>query len=160
MTDYFIGIYWGARKESIETCVDKIVKTFDYLCNLDESFRSWYSTNKPKKGKVASPLNLSRDSVMSLLIKGQNYNDEGKLVEELGYLLHLKSEENYGRAHLLSFSCSGYSKVSKLIPNNVNLTLRGEVMKNSFFNINNIESLYMKLYEIWEPEEGIMREDK
>jgi hypothetical protein len=157
--NYFIGIYWEARQESVEECAMKIEQTLTLLSKEDKGFCFWYKTTKPKRGEIVEPLELTKRSIEVLLLEGRNYNDEGRLVEELGYQIHLKSGLDYNKSHNLSFTCGGYSKMSKLIPNNVNATIRASEIKNPLFDKKDIDTISELFKRIWNPERSVVRID-
>jgi hypothetical protein len=88
--------------EGLDICCDNLLKTFNFLADLDVSFSSWYRTSKPRKGKVAAQISLERNELRALLTQGQVSNDLGDLMTDIGYSLYLKSDRDLG-------SCSFYS---------------------------------------------------
>lgn len=151
---YFLGIYWGPRKENIDICADKVKSTFDFLSTFHKSFQNWYRTQKPKKGQPLMPIDLSKDALKDLLEIGKNYNDDGTLNDDLGYLLYLKSDINYNLSHVLSITCSCYSD---LFQNCVTLNVGKNEGYSHLTNIDVLKSMYLQLVDIWKPETGIIR---
>ena len=98
----------------MEGCITKVKATVDLLSSLDDSFVVWYKTTRPRKGELLQPID-TRSGVEALLLRGRNYDDTGQLLDDLGYLVYLKSEEDYSKAHILSITCGCYfEKTSKV----------------------------------------------
>lgn len=154
---YFIGIYWGVRKEDIETCAYKVDATFKLLKNIDSSFAEWYKTSRPKKNEILQTLDLSIEGIKQLLIKGQHYSDVGRrLIEDLGFLFSVKSVKEYRQAHNLSFSCGAYVEP---ISNNVNINLSSVIDKQHLTDQVILQKIYKGLVDIWQPDWGVIRCD-
>ncbi|MBY0282040.1 MAG: hypothetical protein K2W94_07800 [Alphaproteobacteria bacterium] len=152
--NFFIGIYWGKRKEELTTCTAKIKSTLDLLSSLDNSFTLWYKTSKPRKGEVLQPVDTSSEGIKTLLLKGQNYNDVGELLEDLGYLIVLKSEKDFSKAHILSVICGCYFEKT---PNSITLNIGKNNAHKDLAKREVLENLYRGLIEIWKPDKGILR---
>jgi hypothetical protein len=153
LQNYFIGLYWGPRKEDLNVCVEKVYNTIIYLSQTDDSFKLWYRTAKPKKGTLLAPIDINKLSIEKLFLNAQIYNDIGDLEEDLGYLFSLKSEVNYKISHVLSITCGSYHH---RLTNCVNLEILGENIKNKM-KIEDIKNIYIRLIEIWQPDESILR---
>lgn len=155
MDTYFIGIYWGARKESIETCSKKLHETFLFLSNeLEDGLSQWYKTRRPKKNEIIQPIELNESAIKSLLFDGRNINDDGSLNEDLGYTVYLKSQKDFGKAVVFSSTCGCYNK---LISNSVTIRV-GENEENVQFKDKVIlEKIYSELVRIWSPERGVIK---
>ncbi len=152
--NYFLGIYWEARNDSVELCVNMLYETFVFLDECDDSFHFWYTTQRPKKGQVIEPINLSKEGIKDLLIKGQNFNDDGTLNSDLGYLVYLKSSKDFSKAHVISITCGN---VSKLLKNSVTLNMYNSKDHPNLNNNKFLEKIYLRLVEIWRPANGIIR---
>jgi len=151
--NYFVGMYWGMRKEAIEDCSIKIRRSLHLLEGIDASFKNWYKTTKPKKGELVMPIDSGEDSIMQLLLKGRNYNDVGVLLENLGYAFMLKSEKDFSKAHVLSFQCGCYFEK---IPNAVTLNISKGESYERIADVEVLQNLFQRLSEIWEPERGVI----
>jgi|GEM_PF-4215984 len=89
-----------------------------------------------------------------LLLKGQNYNDVDRLLKDLGYLIYLKSEKDYSKAHVLSITCGcDFEK----IPNSVTLNIGKNQAYENLTEKSVLENIYRNFIEIWKPERGLVR---
>lgn len=154
MKDCILGIYWSARKETIDECTKKIFQTFTYLRNVDNSFVQWYLTKKPRKGELVTPIETDIDSIKDLLLKGRNFNDIGELLEDLGYVISLKSFKDFSKSHVLSFSCGIFNE---RLTNSVVLEFSKANEYNHLVNKSRLLSTYRKLVELWNPERGVIK---
>ncbi len=151
---FFIGAYWGARKESLEVCTEKLHNMFAFLQKVDSSFQYWYKTEKPKKGQPVEPIILSKNAIINLLAASLNYNDDGILNEDLGYTVHLKSGKDFSKAHVLSVTCGCYHK---LIPNSVTLNIGKNERHEHLTDKTALKDIYTAIVSIWNPNNGVIR---
>lgn len=152
---YFIGIYWGARKESIELCTNKLVATFNFLRQIDDSLSLWYKTSRPRKGELLLPIDTQDEKAVKILLqKGQNCNDIREKLEDLGYLIYLKSEKDFSKAHILSIKCGGSLNG---VPNNVTLNIGKNKSYVHLTSTNVLEKIFKEITKIWQPERGLVR---
>lgn len=156
MKNCYIGIYWGAREETVDECAQKVFETFAYLRNVDNSFNQWFQTEKPRKGQVVAPLNISMEGIKDLLLSGRNFNDIGELLEDLGYLLYLKSFIDFSKSHVLSFSCGQFNE---RITNSVVLELSKEKEFSYLHQTSTLLRIFRKLGKIWSPDRGVVKCD-
>ena len=152
--NYFIGIYWGVRKDILESCVDKLYETFSLFSKIDKSLERWYETARPLKGQIVEPIELTKKNIQNLLIKGQNYDDFGALLEDLGFTIYLKSDRDFSKSHVLSINCGCYNE--RLLN-----CLTISIGKNTdFIHLKDMEKLkiiYSDIKRIWNPQKGIIR---
>jgi hypothetical protein len=154
MKDCYLGIYWSKRKEHIDECAQKTFETFAYLSEIDNSFSVWYEASKPKKGQIITSIEPNLDSVKRLLLKGRNYNDLGELMEDLGYLIYLKSFKDASKAHILSITCGCFSE---RLTNSVVLSISKDPQYSYFIDRAELYPIYRKLVEVWSPERGVIK---
>jgi hypothetical protein len=151
--DFVIGLYWGARKENLDECIDKVSNTFLKLKEIHASMQEWYLTTKPKKGHLVVPIDLSLEGIKSLLLRGRSFRDDGSLDEDLGYLVYLKSIKDFSKAHVLSIKCGS---TSELIPNSVVLTISKYEGYDYMTKDELLKTIYSRLKDIWKPDKGIL----
>ena len=58
MKETYIGIYWGERNEGLESCANKVNATLKLLSSIDNSFKEWYKTTRPRKNEIVEQLSL------------------------------------------------------------------------------------------------------
>jgi len=154
MKDCYLGIYWGKRYQTVDECLQKAIETFVYLKSIDESFNEWFQTSKPKKGQPITSIDLSKEAIKSLFLNGQIYNDMGKLMEDLGYSLYLKSHKDFSIAHVLSVKCGGFNDK---LTNSVVLSISKADEYSYLIDKAILMSIYRNLVKIWRPERGIIK---
>jgi hypothetical protein len=153
--NYFLGFYWGSRRETAEQCIMKIYDTFNCLIEFDSSFDSWYLTSKQKKNEDIFPIDISKSSIEKLLLKGVHRDAAGAIISDLGHLFSLKSEKKYATAHLLSFTCGSYDDS---LTNCVTMEIKG----SKLLQINSKDAIMLisnKLSEIWNPEKKVIQSE-
>lgn len=154
---YFLGIYWGARADTVENCTNKVIATFDSLAHIDASFRSWYKTSRPRKGDEVMPLDtVTREGVLNLLLNGQIVNDIGQIMNDMGFMTYVKSREDFSKSHVLSIICGGsFDK----IPNSVTLNISKCEEVVHLASKDRLEAIFAEFIRIWQPETGVIREN-
>ena len=155
--NYFIGIYWGVRKKTIDECANKVEETFDFLYRIDSSFAEWYKTTRPRRGELVNPLEIrSIAGIEKILLEGRNYNDLGEGLDDLGYSIYIKSNTDFSKAHVLSIRCGCYNEFAS---NCVALNIGRAGVYNHLRNMLFVKKIYKELVEIWRPDSGVIRCD-
>ena len=84
---YYVGAYWGPRKETALECARRAELFFHMLARCDPSFPHWYHAGRGFPREL--PGWLLRPEVGELekfFLKGRSRTDVGKVViEDLGY---------------------------------------------------------------------------
>ncbi len=153
--NYVMGIYWGGsvgadRMQDKHACVDALVKTFSVLSAVHDDFKEWYRTDRPKKGKPVTPIDCSKAGLDLFLDQSRAYDSLGNLMPNLGYLLHLKSELRFEKAHVLSIKCGMWDIP---IPNSVVLNVKTQ---DPFQTEAFLVDLFVRLIAIWQPDWGVI----
>lgn len=156
MSILYTGIYWRPRQQSLEDCAEKVFLTFKLLRETDESFNLWYPTRRPKKKEIISCVDLSLEGIYNLLKSGRTHDDYGKLLDDLGYTVYLKSDLNYEKAHVLSIACAC---LNENISNHVLLNLSGSEDLLYLQELTTIRAIYDGFTQIWSPDEGRIMDD-
>lgn len=85
---YYVGAYWGPRRESVDQCAQRAHTLLHHLEPLDESFARWFP---PTRSHRHAPQPISRDvgALQALFSQGRTQNDEGAVIEDLGFHISL-----------------------------------------------------------------------
>jgi hypothetical protein len=86
-TRYFMGVYWPARKESVEECADRALRFFGDLMACDSALSTWYEKRRSRKQALAKRANVAnREYLLGRLKKGRNrQNIRRTAIEDLGF---------------------------------------------------------------------------
>jgi Immunity protein 52 len=94
METYFIGAYWGDRKESVDACTDHVVRCLSALAKCDPAFSRWYRLGGSRKEAMERRFDVTQGAVKQLLLAGRNRRDIGKeVIEDLGFRISLWNGE-------------------------------------------------------------------
>ena len=66
---FYIGAYWGSRRENVSEVADKTVKTLLDLKQLDEQFLNWYRTGMSRKKAMEKRFTTDQAEVQELYSK-------------------------------------------------------------------------------------------
>jgi hypothetical protein len=112
MDTYYLGAYWGVRREDVEACARRAEFFFALLARCDPTLRQWY-----RSGRVTrrSPLPQVRtDDVENLkehLLRGRHRADLDKSVlEEMGFSLHVWNQHPDANSTRVSIDCGAYAR--------------------------------------------------
>jgi hypothetical protein len=107
LDDYRAGFFWGARKESLEACSQRVLATLEALHELDPVFDHW---SEPM-GEDAREIALEAEAIGRALSAGVNRGDvSGEPIPELGYTLLVCSGGRLAGQVSFKVMCGAYSK--------------------------------------------------
>ena len=106
---YYVGAYWGPRKETARECAERARLFFGMLARCDSSFVQWYRAGRGFPRELPGhPVCTDVESLEEFLLRGRNRTDVGKkVIEDLGFsqmVWNAKREATY-----LDVACGGYS---------------------------------------------------
>jgi immunity protein 52 of polymorphic toxin system len=109
---YYVGAYWGSRKETALECARRAELFFHMLARCDPSLTHWYHAGRGSPRELPGwPVRPEVVELEKLLLRGRSRADVGKVViEELGFrqmVWDTKKEPTY-----LTLSCGKYSPSS------------------------------------------------
>src|SRR5262245_32347426 len=114
-----MGLYWGARQQSLDECADLCLSTI--LSMRDCGFDGFFQLGRSRKDALRRAVDVSPESIRSLLSRGVNRRDDNRqVISELGYNLGLWSGRPDDEAFGLTIHCGSYSQ---WVGNNVVLNL-------------------------------------
>jgi len=106
---YYVGAYWGPRKETALECARRAELFFHMLARCDPSFTQWYRAGRGFPRELPGwPVHPEAEEWEKLLLKGRSRNDVDKgVIEDLGFsqmVWNTKKEATY-----VSLDCGVYS---------------------------------------------------
>lgn len=122
---YYVGAYWGPRRESAADCAVRLSGFMALLANVHPLLSSWYKTGWSRQAALAHRIDPSVETLQELLLAGQNRGDdeERTVIADLGFSVGLWNgqEPEVG----LTAHCGSWTAVPGLTPNSVVLDLPG-----------------------------------
>ncbi|MFL5345811.1 MAG: Imm52 family immunity protein [Hyalangium sp.] len=109
--DYYLGAYWGPRKETALECARRAELFFHMLARCDPTFAQWYRGGRgAPRGLPGYPVRPEVEEWEELFRRGRNRTDVGKkIIEELGFSEFVWNAKTLERTRL-EFHCGGYSR--------------------------------------------------
>jgi hypothetical protein len=85
--DYYVGGYWGPRKETALECARRAELFFHMLARCDSMFAQWYRGGRgAPRGLPGHPVRPEPQEWEQLFLRGRNRTDFGKkVIERLGF---------------------------------------------------------------------------
>ncbi|WP_224370338.1 immunity 52 family protein [Hyalangium versicolor] len=105
---YYIGAYWGARKEDAEACAQRLATMVQELAPVDPLFASWFKGAKSLKLTLQRPLELELSSIRQYLQRNLMRDDRRQPMEDLGFSVTLWNGSQGGNDVWLNIGCGGY----------------------------------------------------
>lgn len=110
MTDVFIGVYWPARKESLEQVTARAKAHFELLATLGPEFQDWFELVNSLKAKRRVIETGTFEALKSRIAKGRNYRDiPREPIVELGWSLSGWNGQPKAVSGSTGFLCGAYS---------------------------------------------------
>ena len=82
---YFLGAYWGPRKESLDQCGGRLASFISRLASRSRLFAAWYETGWSRKDALRRKVDTADHNViLGLLEKGLTRRDDGQVFEDAG----------------------------------------------------------------------------
>jgi hypothetical protein len=150
--DYYIGFYWGCRRETAGDCALRTFRFLDELKNLDPAFGRWYEA----RGIHTEP---ARD-VQSVTRMFQGIDSSCSVADaadsdELGFMLPLVNSGPSANSVKVRITCGGYSE---WVPNNcvVMYPPQDDTAKQRFMKIGFLRSILEVGIRCWKPEFAVV----
>jgi Immunity protein 52 len=151
---FFLGAYWGARKENVEQCATRLDRFLNGLKEIDPTLAQWYERGRSRKDAMARPVSaLPTSELQTLLLKGRNrYDEGGGFIDELGFSLGMwNGATSEDKESSLRVGCGCFDPLG----NNVILDL--PIQSENLGDANVACNLLALVAEIWQPKwAGIM----
>src|SRR5687768_756609 len=87
---YYLGAYWGNRKETAAECAERAVALLQWLSRCDEAFGRWFQGGRSRKEALQREVRPDPAVLRPLLERGRNRRDDDRsVIEELGFRMGL-----------------------------------------------------------------------
>ena len=146
---------WWIRHETLEESADRVVTTFQKLCNLNSSWAHWYKPHRRPEDKlhIENQALSSHETVMRQLEISQEPDGNGDTSEDLGYTLSVLSEPRTGKGiarSLLQVRCCSRTQNSGF--NTISLELPQFRFSQEIYKERILSHAVAELADIWEPD--------
>ena len=109
---YLLKVFWSRRKESAESCAERLYRFLDAIKTCDDVFAKWYQLGRSRKEALQKPIKTDdMAEVLSLVEKGRHRRDVGRQpIDELGFHVMIwNGGEEPAKSINLSVHCGLYS---------------------------------------------------
>lgn len=148
---YYFGVYWKARKESIDQCAQRLEDFFSNLRNIDSRLLKLRPVLEKESDQADYP--SQREYLKYVLEQGVNQNDVGgEVIPDLGYSATFVGEGDSQPAISIKLTCCVYSEWNSnacviYIP-------KEKALESIFLEQNMIRDLFKQLVKCWNPDHG------
>ena len=121
LEDYYVGAYWGPRKETALECARRAELFFHMLARCDPTFVQWYRGGRGASRELPGhPVRPEATEWEQLFLRGMNRTDATKkVIEELGfseYVWNAKKERTRVELHCGEYSPWGAGNTCLISP--------------------------------------------
>lgn len=110
MDDIYLGAYWAARQEPIESCAHRLSTFLANLADCSRLFCTWYETGKSRRDALTRRVVYQKkECLVDLLERGRNRGDaDGKVIDDLGFDISVWNGASTRQSVGLSITCGLY----------------------------------------------------
>jgi hypothetical protein len=151
---YYIGAYWGPRRESAEDCARRAEALFQSLESVDPLFTHWFKHARTRKEALKRPLEREPIRLRAYIQRSIVRDDVRAPMEELGFSAWLWNGGGEDTDVGLNFACGG---CSKWVPNSclVNPPNRGPHAER-VLTVPVLTAILRCLVFAWDPDWGVV----
>ena len=153
MPVYILRAYWKPRKETIDSCAERLFRFLTALSECDAVFSRWFKQGMSRRKALQSEIDFkNKTCLLELLDKGRHRNDVGReVMEDLGFSVGMWNGEAPTKAVSLRVSCGSYwNGPAGTGGNSVVIDLPeecGDLLRNE-----RMESVLVVAAKCWEPD--------
>jgi hypothetical protein len=107
---YYLGAYWGPRKEDAAACAQRLAHMVRLLEPLDTLFTRWFKSAKSLKEALKRPLDSDLEGLRKYIQRMMMKDDRRVPIPELGFSVWLWNGESGGDDAWLRMGFGGYSE--------------------------------------------------
>ena len=152
---YYIGTYWGIRKEAVEECAQRAAGLLACLAECDPCFARWFKKGESRKEALTQKVNPDVATLQTLLLAGRNRTDIGhKVIEDLGFLVGLwNGASNDAESAGLTITCGSYAPRPGVNSCVINLPY-GETVTERLLRVPVVKAVMECVVSAWDPDWG------
>ncbi|HLL02104.1 MAG TPA: immunity 52 family protein [Myxococcaceae bacterium] len=105
---YYLGAYWGPRREDAETCAQRTAGLIQMLQPVDSLFARWFKSAKTLKEALKRPLDSELEGLRKYIQRMLMRDDRRVPMPDLGFSVWLWNGGSGGDDVWLNFLCGGY----------------------------------------------------
>ena len=107
---YYVGAYWGSRKETARECAQRAELFFQLLMRYDPAFIQWYRGGRgAPRALPGHPVRMDVSEWEQLFLRGRARGDVGReVIEEFGFSEHVWTTKTVEQMRV-EMSCGAYS---------------------------------------------------
>ncbi len=153
---YMVGAYWPARKDSLESCSNRLFQFFRGLAKSSDDLSRWFETGRSRADALKASIDVgSTQCLAELLRRGQHRRDmDNSVMPQLGYHVGLWNGAAPGQEAGLSITC-GMSTTRASMGNCVALNLPPDLKQLA--DSDAMSHLLGAVVRSWEPDwAGVM----
>lgn len=153
---YYIGAYWGVRKEAARECARRMNIFLATLQHIDATFVEWFHGGRSRKEALSRPFILTEENLTELLLEGRSHDDFGyNVLEELGFRTALWNGDEQGEDIALSVLCGSTASIPGVNSCVIDLPYEG-VTAERLLRVSSLIEIMKCIASAWEPDWGVV----
>lgn len=148
---FYIGAYWGCRKELLESVINPTLQTLKGLSELDEQFLSFYELGISRKQALQYKIIPAYEDIKRLYLKRLKKTDLDKDgYSKIGYGLSLWTGQEDDESSQISF---GVGSGSERIRNRCTIKIPSEgFARERLIKLDSFKRILSLLIQTWNPD--------
>jgi|SRR5713226_9223741 len=111
---FYIGGYWGDRRESIEECSRRLTSFLLAISEASPMLSSWYQKGNSNTEALRHQIEINEKGIQGQLVEGRHFADTGRrVIEELGYTTGMWTGQDPAAG--LSVTCGAFPSTAEVM---------------------------------------------
>jgi hypothetical protein len=151
---YYLGAYWGPRKEPAGACALRLERFLQSLAPVDPVFARWFKPVRSRKKALEEPLSLEPAALQRLIQEHALRDDTGHVMEDLGFTFSLWNGDSADGDVRVELGCG---KGSPWVSNVCLMHLPSEgLVAERLLTVPVLDELLRRTVETWEPDWAVV----
>jgi hypothetical protein len=154
---YYLGAYWGIRKELVKPCAHRLAGFMICLAECDPCFTRWFKLGQSRQEALKDEIKPDVATQQSLLLAERNRTDIGhKIIEDLGFLIGLwNGSSNDAESAGLMIRCGSYAPHPGFNSCVINLPY-GETVRERLLHVPVLKTVMECVVSAWDPDWSVI----
>jgi hypothetical protein len=151
MDNFYVGAYWGPRKESALDCAKRLSNCLSQLGVAHPTLASWHPKGASRAAASGASVSVVPEDLAQLLARGRNRRDvDGSVIEELGFSAGLWNRKSVAVA--FSVTCGSYLSIGSIMNSFVIQLPAPEAEALELYEPRIAQAITYSLVDSWDPE--------
>ncbi len=154
---YYVGAYWGVRRELVDECAQRAANTLSCLARGDIGLGGWYKTARSRRSSLKHEVTPDIAILRSLLLSGRVRSDFSRqTLDELGFSLDIWSPgARDAESAALTLRCGSFAPAPGVNSCVLTLPYEGPIAER-ILRVPVLTAVMECIVSAWEPDWGVV----